>query len=82
MIKYLVILAAGLGIGYTYGYMHGAAGDEDVIGAGLNRVGAHRMAARIGAPVDAVRQEERLRQAAIDSIKQARIDSISSAIHH
>jgi len=37
MIKYLVVLLVGCGIGYTYGYMQGDAGDESVIDATLVR---------------------------------------------
>ena len=37
MIKYLIVLLAGCGIGYTYGYMQGDAGDASVIDTTLVR---------------------------------------------
>ena len=42
MIKYLVVLLVGCGIGYTYGYMQGDAGDESVIHATLVRAHAQK----------------------------------------
>jgi hypothetical protein len=82
MIKLFLILAAGLGIGYTYGYLQGAAGDDDLVAVGLGKVGVHRVVNEAERSVAEARREERRRQASIDSIKQARIDSVSSLIHH
>jgi hypothetical protein len=82
MIKYLVILVAALGIGYTYGYLHGAAGEDDLVAVALHTVGIRRAAKDLGRSVDGVRDEEARRQAVIDSVKQARHDSIASLVHH
>lgn len=41
MIKLLLILLVGIGLGYTYGYMHGAAGQESLITSTLDKVGVH-----------------------------------------
>jgi hypothetical protein len=61
MIKYIVIVFAGIGIGYTYGYMHGAAGERDLVATGLHTVG-------IG---HASRDDDESRAAA-DSVRNAR----------
>jgi hypothetical protein len=76
------VLCVGLGIGYTYGYMNGDAGDDSVIDSGLNAVGVHRALGAVRGTADRISREESGRQAVIDSIKQARADSIESAIHH
>ena len=82
MIRYLFVLLVGLGIGYTYGYINGDAGDDSLIDAGLNGLGVHHALASVRGAADRVNQEEKRRQSSIDSIKQARLDSITSAIHH
>jgi hypothetical protein len=56
MIKLLIILVVGVGLGYTYGYMHGAAGDASIITSTLDKVGVHHAAARGAADADAERQ--------------------------
>jgi hypothetical protein len=82
MRRYLVALGIGLAIGYTYGYLDGDAGEDSLIDAGLNGIGVHHAMASVRGVADRASQEEKRRQAAIDSIKQARLDSITSAIHH
>ena len=77
MIRYLLVILAGVTIGYIYGYRQGEAGDESLLAVvGINKaVDGPREAAR------RVRQEEKARQATIDSIRRARADSLSSRIH-
>ena len=82
MIRLLLILVVGLGLGYTYGYMHGASGDGSIVGSALETVGAHHVANRIQSAAASVTPEEAQRQATIDSIRQARADSIASLTHH
>jgi hypothetical protein len=65
MIKLLLILLVGIGLGYTYGYMHGAAGQESLITSALGKVGVHdRHAARGDDDTDADRR------ARADSLRQ------------
>jgi hypothetical protein len=42
MIKYIIVLLAGFGIGYTYGYMQGDAGEDSAIDSALVKVHAKR----------------------------------------
>lgn len=82
MFKYLFVVLVGLGIGYTYGYLNGDAGDDSLIDNALNAVGVHHALASVRGAADRLDKEEKHRQAVIDSIKQARLDSINSVIHH
>lgn len=82
MIRFIVVLIAGLGIGYTYGFLQGDAGDENVLDRGLAAIGVHGAAADSRASVARIRKEEAHRQFAGDSIRQARDDSIASLVHH
>jgi hypothetical protein len=82
MIRILLVLCVGLALGYTYGYMHGDAGEDSMIDAGLDKVGVHHALTGVRGSVDRANKEEQRRQAVIDSIKQARLDSINSSIHH
>jgi hypothetical protein len=82
MKRYLFVLLVGLGIGYTYGYLNGDAGDDSLIDVALTGIGVKHALAGVRGVADRAGQEEKRRQAAIDSLKQARLDSITSAIHH
>ena len=82
MIRLLLVLCVGLGIGYTYGYLNGDAGDDSLIDISLERVGVHHALSALRGSAERLSREEAHRQATIDSIRQARIDSITSAIHH
>jgi hypothetical protein len=82
MIKLLLILLVGIGLGYTYGYMHGAEGDASLITSALEKVGVHHAVGGVESAVIAANRDEARRQAKIDSLKQARIDSITSLGHH
>ena len=74
MIKLLVILVVGVGLGYTYGYMHGAAGDDSIISASLVKVGLQRKPS--AAEAEAL-------QARRDSVQERlRRDSIADLAHH
>ncbi len=81
MMRILIVLCIGLGIGYTYGYLHGEAGEDSMIDAGLDRVGVHHVLGGVRGSVDHVNRESAARQALIDSLRQARLDSIDSSIH-
>jgi hypothetical protein len=81
MMRILIVLCIGLGIGYTYGYLHGEAGEDSMIDAGLDRVGVHQALGGVRGSVDRVNRESAARQALVDSLRQARLDSIDSSIH-
>lgn len=82
MIRVLLVLLAGLGIGYSYGYLQGEAGEDSIIRVALAKVGIDHVVDEAQGKVQRARADERRRQMAIDSIRQARADSISSLIHH
>ena len=82
MIKLTIILLVGIGLGYTYGYMHGADGEDSLITTALEKVGVHHAVGGAEGAVIAANRNEARRQAKLDSLKQARIDSITSLNHH
>ena len=82
MIKLALALVAGLGIGYTYGYLHADAGQDNLVSTVMTKVGIHHTADEAQSSVVRLKREELQRQATIDSLKQARIDSVASLIHH
>ena len=82
MIKLVIALVAGLGIGYTYGYLHADAGEDNLVSSAMTKVGIHHAVDEAQGSEMRMKREDLQRQARIDSLKQARIDSIASLIHH
>lgn len=81
MKRYAVAVLVGLGIGYTCGYLQGDAGDRSVVDQGLTLLRLDRAGVATRTAVAEVRKEEAHRQFVIDSMKQARVDSIASMLH-
>lgn len=65
-----VVLLLGACIGYAYGYRHADMGRQSIMRSALSIIG-----------VDAVQDDHVRRQRQIEAFRQARADSIESAIH-
>lgn len=70
LLRRSVFFVIGAGLGYAYGYGHGSANAPSLMQRALSVVG-----------VSAVKDDHVQRQQAIEAMRQARMDSVESAIH-